>query len=471
MNASTRRGASSLSSVSGSVAGTTSPGGRSNPTRRAVVSILIVTAVTIAVLVAGTFDQSRLSVPSGVPRVEVSSTSVPLGSGVTEPLIDSSNGDVYVLNWGSNNISWLQNSSEQVSGSIPLNGAPYQAVYDRTDNSLFVTTYNTTETGQVTVSLVAVSALNRFIDGTLKIGELWSWVPPSLAVNPGLNLVFVESTPVGGSTRVTAVSGITDSVVWSSTIPSGALGIVSNPASGELYVFGGGPSNGTVTVINETSGAIVSTVPVGGYPEAAAVDPSTDDIYVANFGSDNVSIVSGSTNTVIGTVGVPGTPTTILADKVTGNVFVGSTEFNQSREPQFFNGTVTVISGRSLSRVGSSFFGDSFQGVCTDTPPGPLCMTPGNLTLLNGTTGVPVEMIPVPESSYIASYDAVNGRVYVTSFYPGLVTILASIPPAPTSASPTLSWALPGYDGYVVSVVVCVVAGSLCLEISRRHRV
>ena len=79
------------------------------------------------------------------------------------------------------------------------------------------------------------------------------------------------------------------------TIPAGTSpsAVALNPATNKIYVANYGSAS--VTVID---GATNSTTPVivGTDPTAVAVNPVTNKIYVANYGSANVTVIDGATN-------------------------------------------------------------------------------------------------------------------------------------------------------------------------------
>ena len=59
-------------------------------------------------------------------------------------------------------------------------------------------------------------------------------------------------------------------------------------AAHTVYVTNG---TGTVSVINEATGRVTATVPVGVFPYGVAVDPATHTAYVANADSGTVSVI------------------------------------------------------------------------------------------------------------------------------------------------------------------------------------
>ena len=87
-----------------------------------------------------------------------------------------------------------------------------------------------------------------------------------------------------------AVAQMVTTTVSVGTSP-GAMAV--NPVTNKIYVANYG--SGTVTVIDGATNT-TTTVTVGDRPTAVAVNPVTNKIYVANNGSDNVTVIDGATN-------------------------------------------------------------------------------------------------------------------------------------------------------------------------------
>jgi YVTN family beta-propeller protein len=93
-------------------------------------------------------------------------------------------------------------------------------------------------------------------------------------------------------------------------------------SNGETYVANLYTNN--VSVVDDSTHAVVATVPVGIEPWVVAVDPVRNLVYVANHGSDNVTVINGSTNQVERTVGTGSEPSAIAIDDANGAVFVSN---------------------------------------------------------------------------------------------------------------------------------------------------
>ena len=82
----------------------------------------------------------------------------------------------------------------------------------------------------------------------------------------------------------------------------GAQGVGVNLSTNRVYVAK--KADGTLSVIDGASNAVIATIPVGNVPVDVGVNSTTDRVYVANHTDGTVSVIDGATNTVIATVPV-----------------------------------------------------------------------------------------------------------------------------------------------------------------------
>jgi YVTN family beta-propeller protein len=80
---------------------------------------------------------------------------------------------------------------------------------------------------------------------------------------------------------------------------------------------------------------VTATIPVGAFPDGAAVDPTTKTIYVANSEDNTVSLISARTNTVTATipVGTSASPSGVAVNPKANTAYVAN----------FLNSTVSVL--------------------------------------------------------------------------------------------------------------------------------
>mgnify|MGYP003346187445 FL=1 len=120
------------------------------------------------------------------------------------------------------------------------------------------------------------------------------------------------------ATAATTLSAIL-AMSWSSvavaesptvSVGSGPNGVAVNPSTNTIYVTNYGGNS--VSVINGSTNTVTATVSVGSHPLGVAVNPSTNTIYVANYDDNTVSVMLG--------VVLPGAPSITSSSAGNGSV-------------------------------------------------------------------------------------------------------------------------------------------------------
>ncbi len=220
------------------------------------------------------------------------------------------------------------------------------------------------------------------------------------------------------------------------TIPVGSnpFGVAVNPMTNQTYVanqFCGGapcPSPGTVTVIDGATNG-TTTVNVGVYPNAVAVNPTTNKIYVANrCGNDlnchslsTVTVIDGATNNTTN-VNVGAFPDAIAVNAAANKIYVvndcGNDPSCQS------GGTVTVIDGATdnTATVNVGSFPEDVEVnpvtnqiyVVNDCGNDHACKSAGTVTVIDGASDN-TTTVNVGVYPHFAAVDSVTNRIYVTN--------------------------------------------------------
>ncbi len=92
--------------------------------------------------------------------------------------------------------------------------------------------------------------------------------------------------------------------------------VAFNPNTKKLYVLSAlslANQTGTITVMDATTGGVITTLPFGARPNAIAVNPVTNKIYAIgyslnftppNFEVGNLTVIDGATDTITSSVPV-----------------------------------------------------------------------------------------------------------------------------------------------------------------------
>jgi YVTN family beta-propeller protein len=102
--------------------------------------------------------------------------------------------------------------------------------------------------------------------------------------------------------------------------------IVFSPATGKIYAVD--TSRGAVDIYGD-GGQDMHRVKVGAAPVSIAVNTATGLAYVANAGDGTLSVLDGASDAVVATVPVGSHPYSVAVDVATGRVFVTHTFGNQ----------------------------------------------------------------------------------------------------------------------------------------------
>ncbi|HTD23612.1 MAG TPA: Ig-like domain repeat protein [Terriglobales bacterium] len=167
-----------------------------------------------------------------------------------------------------------------------------------------------------------------------------------------------------------------------------------------------------IPVCGET---VTATVNVGTAPDAVALNPVTNKIYIANASSNNVTVIDGATNTIT-TVGTGTTPKAIALNPVTNKIYVADSGNNK----------VTVINGADNSTV----------TVDVGTNPSAIAVNPvsnqiyvvnsgsNNVSVIDGGSNTVAATVSVGTAPNAVAVNPVTNKIYVTNNSSNTVTVI-----------------------------------------------
>jgi YVTN family beta-propeller protein len=274
-------------------------------------------------------------------------TNIPVGSTPDAVAYDAATGMVFVSNWGTANVSVINDTSNLVVKNIPVGGSPDGVTYDSAKGEIFVA-------DKLTNNLSVINDTSDTV--TLSIAMP---VGPSLAPDYPYALVYDGAKGeifVAASEPLSPPYQYELALVYNDTNNSLAANVnIGNYSDGTLsvaYDFGRGQVfftnaysgldneySGTTTVISDSSNTVVAKVGVDlDDPDAVGYDSGLGEVFVGNYGQhdiqSNVSVVNDSTDTITATIPVGIQPDGITYDPVNGDVLVAD----------YGGGNVTVIS-------------------------------------------------------------------------------------------------------------------------------
>ena len=300
-------------------------------------------------------------VPSGTTVLG----SLCIGSWPQYVLFDPANGLVYAASEGSQNVSIVSASALQKVGTIPVTNARGLAL-DPNDGRLFITDGLGSNVTVLSTSANAVMTTFDLAGYTDLVGaqydpytglvfflannnaDLVGVNPDTLAIS---QVIPVDSNPGGGngyavdptthliyfpslgSDSVQVINQSTGATVTYVSMagagsPYGPTSTFYDPQDGLIYAMLGGllSSPGDLLYIFDThTGNTIIRMTVGSFPNAYALDPVRDLLYVTCADSGTISVINVTTNELVDTIylGAGTLPGGIAVDPATGNVFVG----------------------------------------------------------------------------------------------------------------------------------------------------
>ena len=182
-------------------------------------------------------------------------------------------GTAYVSNYVDGTVTSV-NTSTFAQATISLGGGnPRSLAFDARDSKLYVADDHDHFFWVVVINPVSGSAISV---AEVDIGDTGSY---HLAVDPDEQRLFVVSS----AGAVVAVDTTSDRVMGRIAVGPRPAAAAVDPRSHRLYVANSG--DGTVSTIDTVTGSVLSTVAVGPEPAGLAVDPTSQQLYVTHSDS------------------------------------------------------------------------------------------------------------------------------------------------------------------------------------------
>jgi YVTN family beta-propeller protein len=335
--------------------------------------------------------------------------------------LDPTKGLLFLAGAPAGSVGVIAATSDSVTGSVAVAAYPQAVTYDSGNGRIFVA--------------------NRF-GGVDVVSDTLHAVIASI---PGLDcteLVFDSAQGkvlcMEGDRFPQYIIAINDTTYQTTTVVElhynggPVWGVAYDPGKGELFVADS--ASGNVTVIDDTSNTVVTSIDVGGRPVGLAYDEGRGEVFVAGtpggfWGNENVSVINDTSNSVVASVTVGVAPSGIVYDPVHGDLFVADAS------------NVSVISDADDRVVGAIPTNFSLGNMVYD-PAGEFVFDTGysssNLTVISSTSDSLATNLSVgsqfPWTGYLTgmAYDSGTSEVYVANPGQGTISIVTGIRPIGT---------------------------------------
>ena len=337
------------------------------------------------------------------------------------------------------NVSVINTTDNSVVSNIVVGDNPYYALYDSSNGYLYVLD------GGVFFPLSGYASevntrTNQTTNVTTGVG------PWQALLNPVLSEVFVTDF---GSNVVSVIDSSTGMVIENITVGSEPAGDAYDPANTMIYVANTNSSN--LSIINGGTDRVVSNVAVGSEPWNVTYDPSNGEVFVVNYGSGNVTILNDTTNRVVANLGVGIDPLEAVYDPLNGDIYVVNANSN----------SVSIINGSSNAVVANVSVGSIPADATLDPANGDLYVVNSNSNSVSVIAWLRVSSfsatstnLEVGQSTSLDVITTGGGLMPMTYNYTGL-------PPGCTDADVSVLHCTPSQAGvFNVRVVVSQGAGN-----------
>jgi YVTN family beta-propeller protein len=329
----------------------------------------------------------------------------PAGSNPYWMVYDAANGNIYVSNYASNNISVINGATNTVVANIPLStsAAPLRPALDPRNGLLYVPESGAGNVGIVNTSTNQVTAYA--VAGCSPHSALW---------DSGNGLVYVPCWGGGvyvfnGTSKMATVSVGTNPLNAEYDSATGLV-YVTNQASNDIYILNGTSSTG-----------VDIPLPSASAPNFLTYDPQNGYIYVGDYGTSQISVLNGAysptKNKVLANLTVGSNPTWPVYDPTNHLVYV----------PNYGSSNVTVISG--LSRPANIPLGTNPYFGTYDSADTHIYISDygsSQASVIDGSTNSALTPINVGTSPRSAIYDSGNGDVYVANSGSSNISVIST---------------------------------------------
>jgi YVTN family beta-propeller protein len=259
-------------------------------------------------------------------------------------------------------------------------------------------------------ALAAPSAAHALgVTSTIRVGG----APWGVAYDSGKGEIFLVNSGTG---TVSVMSDSKGTVLTRVTVGLEPYRVTYDSGQGEVFVANYGANS--VSVISDKSNSVVATIPVGTHPSSFAYDSGKGEVFVANSGFDTVSVISDVTNTVVATVTVGAGPFDLAYDAAKGEVFVSN----------YVSGTVSVISDVTNTVVATVTVGGSPLGVGYDPSVGEIFVVgsgSGAVSVVSDSSNSIVATVTVGTDPGPIAYDSGREEMFVANRGSGSVSVIS----------------------------------------------
>src|SRR5208282_5463000 len=372
------------------------------------------------------YNTGNISIINGTTN-QVSGT---LGTGLSpiSVVFDPDNGYLYVSDWTLGEVTVINGANNQILYNIPVGGEPSALLYDHASSEVFVANFNSNNVSIINTGTHTV--VKNIPTGTT------STHPQVLALDTKDNYVDVGSQTTDNISVINAATWV---LVAHPYVPFDSDGLAYSPSQDELFVENGGEGN--VSVFNQSEDTrIVANITTGTGPQGIAFDSVNHEVYVLNSEVPNVTVINPVNNHRIANIWpTDGLDYGVAVDSTNGNVFIGS-DGTYTGSIRGYQSNLTVIADSTNLPITSIPLNVFPEGLTYDSGNHEVVAADvggQDVYRLNGTTGL-TEGTASTGYAWTSAYDSTTGDLWVLNVGSDNITVLNSAYHTVTSVTPDL---------------------------------
>jgi YVTN family beta-propeller protein len=248
---------------------------------------LDVNPITNKIYVANLLSANVTVIDGGTNSTSV----IPVGSFPLAVAVNPVTNRIYVGNAGSNNVTVIDgrdNSTVTVSDPS-ARSTPVAIAVDQVTNKIYVANLSNVTVIDGATNLVTTIGIAGSTSSDVGSG--------AIAVNPVTNKVYIANVGDGGalSPNVTVIDGRSNGVITTVSPAPGFLAgpIAVNPVTNRVYMI----QAGTVFAIDGTTNAVVNGQSLSVSNATIAVNATTNKVYAVNNAENYLAVIDAATNT------------------------------------------------------------------------------------------------------------------------------------------------------------------------------
>ena len=305
---------------------------------------------------------------------------------------DPSNGNIYMSNSGSNRVSVINGTSNQVMENITVGNEPGYMAYDPFSGELLVIENS---------NIAVINTTTNLLSSHLLEGQNASYISFD-----GRNGCFYisYSTSADNNGYILVLNGSDNSVVAKITSVLGPYASMADGNNGYVYVSYYSFNQG-VAIINDTTNKLVREYSFGDAADMAVYDPDNNRVYLAN--GNRVTVFNGSSNNITGNFTVASNLLSIAYDSSSGTIYL--TDLSTSNIFVYESSTNTLLKKLYVGGNPNGIIFDSSNGLLYVADP------PYSVAVINGLDNSVREVMTLGSYPNAITYSRTSDEIYVAN--------------------------------------------------------